>query len=139
MKYTGLLIAIFLFTGCLPKKEYNIEPELQPIVDRFFAEGRARLVFLRQDNLIVKWADLPAGTGGRSSQDGLQRQRVVKINRLYKGRFIIPHIVFHELGHACLFRGHVTYTSIMNPQVSVSLLEPQYIDELFGVSYHPLE
>lgn len=136
MKY--LLPLLFLCVSCLPEKEYDIEPELQPIVDYFFAEGRARMIFLRRDNLIVKWADLRQGVGGDSGKDGLQRQRVVRINRLYKDRAILSHIVFHELGHACLFRKHVNYQSIMNPQVSVSLMTPEYIDELFGVSYHPL-
>jgi len=141
-----IFILIVLLNGCNFHDElyYEIAPEVQIHVDTFYEEAAKRGVRLEKTNLIVmyelcdgikcKWSDLY----GLSFKEG--DQRIVYIVDDYLVREepdALECLVFHELGHALLYRSHTTEYSIMgernnlleykgNPELREWLL-----DELF--------
>jgi Zn-dependent peptidase ImmA (M78 family) len=132
MKNYKIIILLMLLASCtlIDEAEYKVQPELEVMVDEFFTEARKRQVHLNKMNLIVYYADIKKDIGGDSGRNG--SQRVVRINLKYKDSRVIKHIVFHELGHALLYRSHTDRPSIMQPQVKDPMMTEEYIDELFG-------
>ena len=140
MKKSLILLALFLgaceFDQTL---EYQIDPRIENTVNEFFKEAEARGVFIPKENLkaiIVKKLD---GNYGQARTNGDQRIiLLIEICTLWDR----PHqevIVFHELGHALLKRGHTCENnSIMCDQVKLSAFigDPDkrriLLDELFN-------
>lgn len=129
MKKVILLLAV-IATSCnlLPEPELAYDPGLALLVDRFYADAEAHGRHLDRGHLVIGFADLRPDLGGDSNRKG-----TVRINSRYKNRHDLQWIVYHELGHALLHRGHTPgNTSIMasrewnNGNISQSL-----IDELF--------
>lgn len=108
------IITIILFALCSctdfdQTLSYQVDPKLAPFVDSFYAEAQKRGITLYKDNLIVRFTDNCPGCNGRSTVEG--DQRVVVINRWSYDGYItdsaaIEFLVFHELGHALLYRPH---------------------------------
>lgn len=106
------------------------EPELQVIVDEFFKEAELRNVKIPKENLIVCYNEkLRANCGGLSTNYGAQR--MVQINPKFKDTRIFKHVIFHELGHSLLGRGHVSHPSIMQDELTEPKMSKEFIDELF--------
>jgi Zn-dependent peptidase ImmA (M78 family) len=106
------------------------EPELEVIVNEFFHEADIRGVVIPKENLIVCYNEkLRADCGGLATNYG--PQRMVQINPKFKNTRLFKHVIFHELGHSLLGRGHVKHPSIMQNELLEPKLSKQFIDELF--------
>jgi hypothetical protein len=103
-------------------------------VNEFYHEGSKRGVVIEKYNLVVCFDAIRESdhlVGGVSNSMGFQR--VVRINVRYQESKLLKRIVFHELGHALLFRKHTNNPdSIMNPELHNSTVTDAMIDELFG-------
>lgn len=97
------------FVDTIP--EYKIQSDTKIFVDRFFKEGSARGVILKQENLIVIVTDnvgttlLPKNSSGYSVTIGNQRYITIWSGAYYyflnKGQpEAAERLLFHELGHA---------------------------------------
>ena len=119
---------ILLLFGCdnFFETEYKVHPKLKPYVDRFYEEALNRLILIDRENLIVRFEDMDC-CSGKSIQRGNQRIVLIDYDSYTYGvdeghDFIDPETglslgvqetVFHELGHAILFRDHENGYTIM--------------------------
>ena len=135
------MVFVVIAAACANEERYAIEPDLELFVDRFYSEGEARGLIIERENLIVMIKnDLNKidQAWGLSKRKG--GQRFVYIDREYYDDMLrgnnleeIEFLVFHELGHALLGRGHLTgVKSIMNTGwTSYYGQRKEFIDELF--------
>lgn len=104
----GFLIYIgscsFLYDPIIPY-------ELERYVDEFIYEGAKRGVHINKDRIKVKYKDLD--NGGRGIHHPLGRHTVIISTRIidyYRvgdyGEWQMRWLMFHELGHATMRRGH---------------------------------
>lgn len=113
--FLGIIVAIAtLFVRCslVEEPEYNIEPQLKNIVDKFYQEMELRDIYKSRWNLIVRF-----GNENHSFKKGMQRIVEIDLNNyhnIYKDQYMIEGIVFHELGHALLNLQHTKDISLMN-------------------------
>lgn len=108
------LLFILLFTSCREKfQRYDIDGELDPYLQLFLEEGKRRgMNFdVEKNGLLMEFTDLPGKTIGLCTyQDPL----LVQIDRPYWEETVLyedqenlrQNVVFHELGHGLLNRGH---------------------------------
>lgn len=145
MKKAIIIMAIFL-SSCGPKLDLG---QFEPLVKEFQAEGQKRLgIEIKINALIIKRAELKDNNG-----DTVEGQCVmgpfmtptIFVNRLtwsYMDAYQQRAVLFHELGHCVLLRGHKdTYdafgwpTSIMNTYVIWGYFNSStynhYMNELF--------
>ena len=147
-KLFGFLFLLFAFISC-QKERYDVPPEVDVWVQKFIEEGEARgldldikrLRIRLRDNLMSNGNDVAGkclNRGGRRPEielDGTFSQLTPEIQE---------QLVFHELGHCILDRGHSDallenghFASIMNTSFW-SYIEGQqfkrsyYLDELFA-------
>lgn len=148
MRYAILL----LLFGCdnLFETEYQVDPKLQPYVDKFYAEALERNILIERENLIVRFSEMDC-CNGQSFQRG--NQRIVHIDReswsnAQDHDFVDPETglllgvqetVFHELGHSLLYRPHQKGYTIMtedgqwNNDFNMDAIKREaLIDELFS-------
>jgi hypothetical protein len=143
-----LVIGFFFCTSCeveeIENVEYRVDAELVPYVDKFFEEASLRGVHLDKYNLrvMIRPDDELIGASGRSETMG--RQRVVSIRQdafdIWTSRCpeALENLVFHELGHALLYRDHCKQYSIMQAEISQKEyagkpeLRKTLLDELFS-------
>lgn len=146
MKKAVIIIIAGIMVSCNfdPTIEYRIYPGLQPYIDQFFIEAEKRDRIIPKENLDLELYDGLAkkeGDWGQSQRRG--QQRLVLIDKEYfdfntenNYPLRIEAIVFHELGHALLHRGHTDAQSIMNIHLCYSdyCYERQdfILDELFN-------
>lgn len=136
------LLMMFLLTSCNFNDdiEYKVDERLQPYVDKFFEEAASRGLIFQKYNLVVSIQPKLKEGAGLSRSEG--HQRVVVIDQstydFLKGAHeSMEVIVFHELGHALLYRNHCDTQSIMNPAMSLNqyAAKPEVrkiiVDELF--------
>ncbi len=152
MKYFFiLLIALGFATGCgEDEPEIAIDPALQGILNDFAEEAASRglLVDYESLNLTARLQTVTrAGVAGfcSSSEEG---SREIVVDRNF-WNFAVPIqqelVVFHELGHCILGRGHRDDLDDMGNCVSImhttadncldsfnSMTRSQYLDELFS-------
>ena len=126
-------LACLLLTGCNRHLEVakivSIEPRLQSYVSNFVQEGANVGSSIIIDNLIVRFTNkLDASTLGEcwDYHDGTEGNPTIYINYndwLTQTETRRKVVMFHELGHCVLWRGHnETYTngiptSIMYPYI----------------------
>ncbi len=99
-----------------PTIEYRVDPELTPYVEKFFSEGQKRGIILERENLVVIIYDgleKDENVWGLSTKEGKQRVILIdkdyfEFNRDNGNPLRNESIIFHELGHAILGRGHCT-------------------------------
>lgn len=106
----------FLFFSCEKEKifEYSVDPAFEKYVEQFFVEASLRGVSLKRENLIIEFTNSPTNDFcGQCTKgnNGTQTQRKIKIqnNRTcWSERFEENKetLIFHELGHCFLDRGH---------------------------------
>lgn len=118
-KLVALLFIPILYACSLTSQEidYKVDPSLLLILDAFYKDAEANGILLDRDyNLILSFGDTSDNVGGFSKNMG--SQRTVTINIRYKGHHDLQWIVYHELGHSILNRGHKTgHTSIMSADI----------------------
>jgi Zn-dependent peptidase ImmA (M78 family) len=116
------LIIIILLFSCSYQREFKVDKELKVYVDSFFDLAMNKGLLIQKENLIVTLsANIGSLQGLSSKKNG---QRIVEINyynyQNYSSDYI-EAIVFHELGHALLNRGHDdSVESLMNTSVCLS-------------------
>lgn len=156
-----IFVCCLFMIGCddsLFDTEYTINLQLRPYVDEFYKEALNRNILIDKENLIVKFANMDC-CDGKSIKRG--NQRIVQIDRdeweyrIDQGHdFIdsttnlslgIQEIIFHELGHALLYRNHISsknYTIMTNDSKWSNDFYKNYnkrqllIDELFDNCLH---
>jgi hypothetical protein len=115
MKTLVLFLLIISTLSCqkqsLEPTVYQIDKELQPFVTSFATEAKKRGIEIKYENLIMTFDSSSASICGKCSKQPSEGQRTVKIKRdilCWQG---VPNqnkeaLVFHELGHCFLNRGH---------------------------------
>lgn len=127
-------------------KHWDVCPEAKVHVDKFYKEAANRGIHLQHENLIIslkKQGDNPDNWGLTWGTNPpvitLDYNYVKGFDITAKdsvGFLMIEYLVFHELGHALLYRPHNKNFSIMNPsnlhkEYYNPLTRPKLIDELF--------
>lgn len=108
VKTVGLvLVSTLILTRCcfLPWED-GIDPEIQPHVDKFYEEAKARGVSLRmsRSEINVCFRNVPGSAQGRT----ITATKTIFIERGSIGWQYNPEaLVFHELGHLILKRDHL--------------------------------
>lgn len=107
------------------ENHYSIDPSVRIFVDRFYAEARAHGINLQQNRLTLILKNLGehagAGVEGVSvyDMDEINLDINYVINKLKTENHFdsldVEYVVFHELSHYLLHRGHVESYSIMTP------------------------
>lgn len=119
--FKNIAIVLLLISWSCSKDEdfvalYDVEPEYESMVELFVQEAASRGVVLTINNLILKSDDnLDPELCGlcNSLGDPAQLQKEVTINRgrgCWENPQELEALVFHELGHCVLGRGHLTDT-----------------------------
>ncbi|MEI7585871.1 putative metallopeptidase [Runella sp.] len=123
------IASVLLFGSCRKEAEpeYSVPEEVEPYVQAFVNEAKARGLEMKIDNLIVEFAQ-PDGDficGMCTSPTNHQKHIIIGIQK-FCWKDASPQmreaLVFHELGHCYLARFHTTkkfpdgtYASLMNP------------------------
>lgn len=109
-----LFLIMGLLSGCGKDIGY-VDSGLSPYVDDFFAEAAAHGINLSRRNLVVEFVDLQgqkAGSCKKSYQryiDGKEEYKTVSVDISFWDKANEPvreFVIFHELGHCLLNRGH---------------------------------
>lgn len=156
-----LIILIFIcisLINCKKDKIYSVPPEIQPYIDRFIAEGKARNQNIIIDNLVVIYEQ-------NLNVDGLNAAGVCTFNKKNPHTIKLDttsgnwqnnlssreQLIFHELGHCVLERNHTSikfesdnFKSIMKPSGeqlygpnTTNFKRSYYLDELFNEATPP--
>jgi len=145
MKALKLITTALILTSCsmLDEDHFDVEDRLKPYVEQFYQEAAARGKKIQHQNLLV-WETYAlsqkGGAAGQSFPGSIPSVRIAS-DLLDEGDTLkIKFVVFHELGHALLYRGHAgEYDfSIMVPNdyligdfKTKPGLRKELIDELF--------
>lgn len=133
-----LILSSCVFTD---ENHFDIEDSLKPYVDKFYAEATARGQKIQHDNLLAYTTGAlkhREGASGQSMPGGLPTIRIADDLMALGDTLLIEYVVFHELGHALLYREHQEGFTMMSTK---DYLIPDYkyrphlrkelIDELF--------
>jgi hypothetical protein len=154
MKNLLFIVIAFLSVACkdfTDESHYVCDPRIEPFVDTFFKEAKARNVSVYKfDVLITLSKDLPFYIFGLTEYDKMR----IKFNTQYYNEHIggafnthedtlkMEMVVLHELGHYYLHRGHTSFNtySIMTPEGTYEydyITDPEkrkiLLDELFKI------
>lgn len=127
----------------------QIEPELQIHVYEFLRQAEKRHINLKSHRFKIKFQKLPQGTAGKTYNNKPFLIDDIILIDPEQGKAFFENVVFHEMGHLYLGRGHdnTQYAhgtkSIMNGKAYIPNYMPQdttinnihreyYIDELFN-------
>jgi len=149
----GLLALVaLLLVNCSKEKRYNVPEEVEVYVKRFEDEANARGYDIEIKRLIVDYVDNLVNDGdeiaGRCNNPGRRTPHIeLDSDFLNMSPEVQEQLVFHELGHCILERGHRDaflsngqFASIMNTKYW-TYIEGQdykrdhYLDELFAESH----
>jgi len=153
-----ILISIGLFTSCKNSHEYKIDPAFADYLQKFKDEAAARGKKFNPEStgLIMEFGTLSDGTAGLTHYETPIRIQFDKtywddISKSTGADLMKEDLVFHELGHGLLGRGHLNSTlsnddwkSIMCGGTKVDnrpwninyrgVRRSYYLDELFDIT-----
>jgi len=121
-----LFVIPLFFAGCSKEKRYNVPPEVEVYVQRFIAEGKARGEDIKIKRLIVEYVDNLENDGnpiaGQCVKPGAWKPTLrLDSDFVNMSPELQEQLIFHELGHCILERGHKDsymenghFNSIMN-------------------------
>lgn len=156
-KFLPFLIALLLFS-CKDPNEYRIAPDFVEYLNRFETEAakRDKNFDLENTGLIIEYADLKNDYIGLTHYETPIRIEIDKtywndVSTATDADLLRECLIFHELGHGLLNRGHVNtmlengdWKSIMSGGTKVDnktwntnyrgIRREYYIDELFDES-----
>lgn len=106
-------LVLFVLSACAREEEFAgavVDPSLQPLFDRFVAEGqqRGRTVDMSRISGVV--ADIPeTKVLGRCAQGAISGSTLTVDAAFWNsaGNWEKEYVVFHELGHCALNRRHL--------------------------------
>lgn len=151
MKYTLITLAMITLFSCAKEYGYDVDPEIQPYFDSFEKEAEARGItvdleiegigatidFIRDNSTVGQC---------QNNEEGRRRIHIDKAFWVEYDHFGKEFIIFHELGHCYLNRGHDNAIkpgniceSIMQSGISGCIngygatTREEYLDELFGI------
>lgn len=140
----AILLTTLIATSCYSGMDDDytyIQPEIRPYYDRFILEAQKRGIDL--DTYGVKIAFGPMSHDGQQGVTSYRHNEVKIDSSSYKWKSHPESLIFHELGHLLLHRGHnnkrvdFNPTSIMDsheiPEYELGRedLREYYLDELF--------
>lgn len=147
MKTTLLTLLSIALSGCfysgMDDDYQRIDPKLRPHVDQFVSEASARGVSIDISSLKMVIGDAGKDVGGITYY---QDNRIIIDSTVAEES--LERIIFHEMGHLYLHRGHrneMVQNGIRNEIVPISIMNCcapvfnyqadriRYIDELFSV------
>jgi len=111
MKNLILIFAIITSSCQLAEPDYiySIDKEIEPYYLEFISEGNVRGLNFTQVSILMAFEELPDEMLGESIKNAYTSYPKVLIDRsewLVKSDSDRRYVVFHELGHALLGRGH---------------------------------
>ena len=115
-------VFLILLTSCSLFFNPIIPDELEPYVDAFIYEGAKRGVHVNKERIIVEFKSCyELGASARGGSNVLTRYKV----KICEYRWFAEwnedqrtYVMFHELGHAALGRGHRNDT-VMTPDMGM--------------------
>ncbi len=136
MKMSGFIVLFLLLFSCQEETQFSVQPELQSYVDEFFFQAKIHGLLIEKKNLIVKSStDIGVNSGMCTTHSGQRTANIAQyiVSADSENPLRTKIVVFHELGHALLFRGHVdTRKSIMNTSACSNCeIDEEYLNELF--------
>lgn len=119
------LLGITIISGCARghTDHVSLDPVASEYVDRFIYEASIRGVNIHITDLTVQISDLPPSMNGEC-QVSADNGHVVSLNRyrwFTASDQFKEELVFHELGHCVLNRGHTS--NIWSPNSNIQLFE----------------
>lgn len=135
-KSIAFLICCAMFTCCDREIGFIIDPKIAIYVDNFYHEAEIRGVVLRLDNLNVSVINLGDRFG--LTKDGKYVYIHQPFVESYSGYSLeLEVIIFHELGHALLSKGHIDdHKAIMNTTPNINCYgvdqRTEFINDLFN-------
>lgn len=144
-----LLIFIIPFCACssfIDEQVYSVEPELQPYYDMFLTEALNRGYDYYGADVIIKFGDFEDRMGASHQRnDGVKRIEISKPwwDKYKKHPNVYEATFMHEMGHAFLYRDHVSdCNSLMSTGVNCKYEnykhnKAEMLNELFGAE--PIE
>ena len=147
MKPKILTLLFITLNSCsfIDSEHYSVDPKLKPFVDQFYNEAMNRKIRLQKDRLYVSVGDISGSYQAITVRDEIVKVMVAPwvVNRFHKNDsatfYQLQYVIYHELGHALLHRGH-TYgvKSIMDVDGKIQdeysnnkALRKELINELF--------
>lgn len=123
-----MVILAFAFCSCsdfLDQDHFEVDADLKYYTDKFFAEATNRGLDIRPNSLIVTLGNCSETDGVIGITKYKSITTVIIDKEFFESRklidsLMIETIVFHELGHAVLYRDHSDNYSLMNPNKYVS-------------------
>jgi len=156
--FSIILMMIITFSSCKDRDEYRIDSEFTEYLQRFETEAskRGRTFDVQTEGLIIEFAELDDNKAGLTHYEDPIRVEIDQtywnnISKTAGADLMKENLIFHELGHGLLGRGHLNSTlengdwkSIMCGGEMVNEREwninyrgvrrNYYIDELFNES-----
>lgn len=147
---TLFAICLILVLSSCQKDGGNIAAGLQPYYDSFLAEAAAHnyTIPIDKEDIIMLFTDIPSESVIGQCNHNTEQPDVVEIDRFLWETFDEPtreFVIFHELGHCILDRGHKDSVdgsgnciSLMHSRLGLCKFEftgvarDEYIDELFN-------
>ena len=137
------IILVLSLTNCKDDKiQYDIDPTLKPYLESFLNKGRERGVNLtpEEDGLIMKFSNLKAPTIGLCTYSD---PILVEIDKKYweetsnyaNKNDLRENVVFHELCHGLLNRGHTNTTLENSEWKSVMCGGDTYMERNWNINY----
>ena len=143
-----VLLSALLLVTCSKEKRYSVPAEVEVHVQKFIEEGNARGVDIEIKRLIVTMVDDLESDGnavaGRCLNPGARKPKIeLDANFSNLSYEVQEQLIFHELGHCILDRGHKDaflsnghYNSLMNSFfwnyiAGQDFKRAYYLDELF--------
>ncbi len=145
MKNALYILSILFFCSCelIDQNHFDVEKELKPFVDNFYAESIKRGQHIQRENLMIYFSPLKGLAGESMNFTSIPTIHIdpTFFNKYSKANapLYIEYVVFHEMGHAMLHRDHKDAYTIMTPNNKLikeysnnTQTRARLTDELFG-------
>lgn len=110
MKYIITILTLVLIGISCTEIEYNVDPIFEPYVEDFTEEARKNGldIDLREEGITIELSDVAQVDVSGRCFTGLNQRRIVINKAAWLGGFedFKRRLMFHELGHCVLGRGH---------------------------------
>jgi hypothetical protein len=143
MKNSCIFLFLIILTGCSKHDVVRtINSEFQPYIQRFILEAKARNIVIDDSNLIAQFTDQITIDGnnfcGQSLKGTIPHIKIIQSDACWNRKSDMNKeiLVFHELGHALLNRGHENGT--LPDGANKSIMHEAYLDYLY-TKYQPDE